>query len=158
MATRAEMQDRWDLEFKTLKSKWMELFNSGTEEEVEVQAKLEHQHVPPGIKVLVEEIVDETHDFITARLQKVRDENVDENVDEEDIANMGYNYALEFARLMSVRMYRMGQALNGELPFDQLTPCTCTTIADDDLEAFLNEDYSPEGRIVRNAVPREDQQ
>jgi len=41
------------------------------------------------------------------------------------------------AAMVGLRMFRLGQEVAHRIKYDDLTPCTCTSMPDDDLENFL---------------------
>jgi hypothetical protein len=123
------------IEYKQLQRAWYELYVDQKDNGERLADWIQDMHHPPaGLGRLLVEIVSECVDTIQEQMQALC--NAGELTEDTQ-----FEYATDAlgksAAMIGVRMFRLGQETAYKIKYDDLTPCTCTSMPDDDLENFL---------------------
>jgi hypothetical protein len=94
-----------------------------------------HVHIPPALSQLLDRVLVMFNGHI--------DDIVAATMEEEPERNpmaVGWAITMGFTKDLAVKSFRLGQYISKELPYDELTPCPCVVICDDEIEELLGEE------------------
>jgi hypothetical protein len=119
-------------EFQLLAQSWLQMYMPpGTsEEERLVNIRQDMLHPPAGLGQLLFDLIQECIDSINNQVESMSTEDPEFASFDFVVGNLANSIML-----IGHRMFRLGQSTR--LKYEDLTPCTCTEIPDDDIEEFL---------------------
>jgi len=134
MATRSEDNIEAHRQVAMLDNAWRELFLTGTQEEQEVLTEQDMKHIPRALGYMLVRMVDECVDGIN-NSTAYRLAKGDLTPDQATEFQLNALYAATM--MIGHRMFKMGQHLTTELPYDKLIPCPCSVLYDEELDDLL---------------------
>ena len=143
MATRREMGLKANTDLRQLLTGWNELYDLGTDEATQSSAHQDMYHIPTGMRDAVDSVLEEGVEYINTCLANMhQDGELSEGEETFDAAMKGMFYV---SRMIAWRFFKLGQHVSTKLPYQELTPCPCTTLVDDELAELLSSDFDLEG-------------
>jgi len=150
MTTKREHARKVLFELKVLRDAWHSLYLVGkTDEEQEYDIDRDTEHGALALAEFIHEIFDESVEKINSEISRaVREEGRTPR----EIYTYATTTLTEVGRLAAYRMFRIGQHVKDKLPFDELSPCACEILYDEDIEALLGIpfDLEGEGWVIKN--------
>jgi hypothetical protein len=144
MASEEEMVRQVRGEIHRLEAAWFELYTSDGPNSSTANDKLEDDmdHNPPGLRHFVSDIISEVCSGINVRIDTLVESG--ELEPGADAFNFAINAFASTMRMVTCRMYEIGQYLSDELPYHSLVPCRCKSFASE-VEDFLSAPFKVEG-------------
>lgn len=134
MATRGEHNLESHRQLAILDNTWRELFLQGAEEAQTARSEQDMNHPPRALGAMLLRMVDECVDGINIQIQHALEAG---QMRSEETTEYSFNAFCRAAIMIGNRMFLMGQRLTTELPYADLTPCSCSILYDEDLDDLL---------------------
>jgi hypothetical protein len=138
MATRRELDAAAYKEFQVLQAAWFEEFVNI--DDAEGLATEDLNHIPPAVRHLTERVLEEGLSQVNEAVsEQLAEGKVQEGQECFDAAT---SMLLGYSRMLAWRFYKLGVKMVSKLPPGDLTPCPCSTLADEDfsdIEQLLRE-------------------
>jgi len=145
MATEEELTQQMREEAQKLSATWSKLYVVDDPESDETEAKISEDmfHSPPGLRRFVDDVIFEVCASINKRMEtSIADGSLEPGMEAFDFAMNGF---ASMMRMVSIRMYEIGQHLHNDLPYHSMVPCRCRSLVDDEIEQLLSGPYHLEG-------------
>jgi len=136
MTTREEFAANSREELRYFTQVWEGLFLGHDEQKNLSQALEDVHHSPSSLKAFVDSLLNEGVEHVREGFNK-EFENAPDVMDSDKPIQYIVDGLLFYASITAIRMFRLGQEVNVRYPWDKLTPCSCKTLADDEVDEFL---------------------
>lgn len=133
----AERHAKFDQERDLLSSAWQTLFPM-TDEGL-VENRLNVLHPPPAFGHMMNEVMNEVEQMINQTLNEA-------GLEGEDRLTAAGDLFGKYMMSIATKVYRLGNYMAVELPWERMTPCGCTSPSDEELEHLLSAPFDLEGK------------
>jgi hypothetical protein len=109
--------------------RWSDLYRNGGDESIVAQANMDTNHPPAMLGRVLYDIVGE--------IMRAVEETTNTIPEGSERDRQTTELFIGYLKMTAVRFFRMGQVTANVLPWDNLTPCPCQHLFDDEIEDFL---------------------
>lgn len=134
MPSNEELYAAQNAECDRLQLAWFELFVTGDEADQRAAVTVDLTHPKPSLAALIDHLLEEGDEHVQKYIQE---EVAKPDADSDEIAQRASHMMTNWARMVAIRTYKLGQYLRDRMPYDKLTDCTCMVLTDDDTKRLM---------------------